>query len=181
MKHKIKKVNVFNFLKAESIIVEISPNSAIVKESANELASGCLQEVTLNLDIEGSKIWQMKTESGTFLEPNSKKVDSIILLEKDGMLHIVLIELKSTKIKNTDIFEKFEKSISWVYLLLNLLNGKEEQDIKVYGVLVAQRNKNWDEMDDLQIFSSTNIRYKKKSFHTTNTSMNINLSDIITA
>ena len=87
--------------------------------------------------------------------------------------------MKSTKVSEIKVLEKFEKSLTWTYLFLNLLNGKENQKIKVYGILVAQKRKNWNSKETLNILSSTAIRYIKRSFFTPNKEVEIKLNEIL--
>jgi len=183
MNHNIKKEHIFNFLKSESIIEPISSSEIIsIEEKSNtDTTSLCnINIVSLNND---SNYWRLNPENKTFLEPNSKKVENVILeYTKDKLLNIMMIEMKSKTIKRKDenaIVEKFEKSLSWVYLLLNLLDDKQNQKINVYGVLVAQKDKKWNSKETLNIFSSTSIRYKKISFYTTNTTIDIDLNSIL--
>lgn len=181
--HNIKKENIFDFLKAESIIEEISSEGIIEIVEDKNINDGKLSKVTIkDLNI-SSKYWLLDSENGTFFEPQSKKVENVILEQTaDGVLNIILVEMKSTKISRKDelkIVEKFEKSLTWTYLFLNLLNGKQNQKIKVYGILVAQKNKNWNTKDNLNIFSSTTIRYIKRSFYTPNSEVEISLNDIL--
>lgn len=176
MTHNIKKQNIFNFLRAQKIVQEIKSSTQIFETNPNSF----LTELNITNLNSKSNYWQILTENKTFIEPNSKKVDGIIIEEtEDKKLKIVLIELKSKDFKYTDIIDKFEKSISWVYLLLNLLGGKENKEIQVYGILVAQKNVNWNEKGNLTIFNSTSIRYIKRSFYTTETSLNIDYNEMI--
>lgn len=185
MTYNISKQKVFDFLKAESIVEEIEVNSLFeIIESKIESQNG-LNKVILKMNNSDSKFWKVHLENSTgasrFLEPIGKKVDSIILQELGDTLNIILIELKSKTIKESDIKEKFEMSLSWIYLLLNLLNNKENQKIKVFGILIAQKNKKWNQKDTLNIFNSTSIRYLKRSFHTTSTEIELNFQDFIAA
>jgi len=181
MSHNINKQNIFDFLKAESIVIEIAQDSDIeICESSNDITSSCLQKVILTTLNNNSTYWKINPETTTFLQSKNKKVESIILEHtNDDTLNIILLEMKSKTVKPSDIKEKFKNSLSWVYVLLNLLDGKENQKIKVYGILVAQKNKNWNENDTLNILSSTSIRYKKKSFYTTNTSIDIPINNLL--
>ncbi len=176
MTHKIKKQNIFNFLKAQGIIKEIKNNTQILETSKD---SNLKELNILNLN-KSSNYWQFQTENNTFLEPKTKKVDGIIIEEtSEKKLRIVLIELKSKKFIESEIIEKFEQSLSWIYLLLNLLKDKENQDIELFGILVAQTDKKWNLKSDLNIFNSTSIRYIKRSFFTTNSSLDVNYDDLI--
>lgn len=178
MTHNIKKTNLFNFLKSESVIEEINTNTISIREDKN---TATLKKVIISNFNNTSTYWIMNPETKTFLQPNSKKVDGIILEHtSDGNLNIVLIELKSTSVTPSEIIEKFEKSLSWVYLLLNLLDGKEDQKIKVFGILVAQKNKNWNTKGNLQIFNSTSIRYIKRSFFTSLNEYSTTYNSLIT-
>jgi len=182
MSHQISKQNIFNFLKAKSVVIEIASNSNIEIIEEKNIDTSKLQKVNITSLKNSSKYWQLNPETPTFLQPNSKKVESIILEEtEDNILNIFLIEMKSGSINRraeNDICEKFSASLSWVYLLLNLLNNKENQKIKVFGILVAQKDMKWNENKDLDIFISTSIRYKKKSFYTPDTQMNISFKEL---
>ena len=179
MTHNIKKENIFDFLKAESIIEEINDEYIDIIETSNN-GTEKLSKVSITNLNPISKYWRMDSENGTFFEPNSKKVENVILEEKnDGILNIILLEMKSTKVSEIKVLEKFEKSLTWTYLFLNLLNGKENQKIKVYGILVAQKRKNWNSKETLNILSSTAIRYIKRSFFTPNKEVEIKLNEIL--
>lgn len=176
MIHKIKKQNIFNFLKAQGIVKEINHSTKFLETAPNSFLTE-LNIMNLNTT---STYWQILAENKTFLEPTSKKVDGIIIEEtKEKNLRIVMVELKSKVFKNSSVIDKFEQSLSWIYLLLNLLNGKENKEIEVYGILIAQKNVNWNEKSDLNIFNSTSIRYIKRSFYTTNNSFNINYDEFV--
>ena len=167
MTHEIKKENIFNFLKAQSIVEEVSSNENI--EILEQDKNANLKKVILTHLNVTSDYWILNSESKTFLEMQGKKVEKVILEQtQEGILNIIMVELKSEKVGNQNkILEKFKNSLSWVYLLLNLLNGKENQKIKVFGILVAQEDKKWNEKSTLKIFNSTSIRYNKSSFYTT--------------
>lgn len=179
MIHKIKKENIFNFLKAQSIIEELSSSDTIeIDENSKEAHLKKVILTNLNLN---SNYWILNTESKTFLEMQGKKVEKVILEQKqDGILNIIMVELKSEKVGNQNkILEKFKNSLSWVYLLLNLLNGKENQKIKVFGILIAQEDKKWNEKSTLKIFSSTSIRYNKRSFYTEKSELRIEINRLL--
>lgn len=176
MTHKIKKQNIFNFLKAQGIIKEIKNTTKIFETTADS----SLKELNiLNLN-KSSNYWQFQTENNTFLEPKTKKVDGVIIEEtSEKILRIVLIELKSKKIIEHEVIEKFEQSLSWIYLLLNLLYGKENKEIEIFGILAAQKNKNWNTKSDLYILNSTSIRYIKRSFFTTESYLDLNYNELV--
>jgi hypothetical protein len=179
MIHEIKKENIFNFLKAQSIIEELSSGDNIeINENSKEAHLKKVILTNLNLN---SNYWILNTESKTFLEMQGKKVEKVILEQsQDGILNIIMVELKSEKVGNQNkILEKFKNSLSWVYLLLNLLNGKENQKIKVFGILVAQEDKKWNEKSTLKIFSSTSIRYNKRSFYTKESELKIEINRLL--
>lgn len=177
MIHKIKRQNLFNFLKAQGIVKEIQTSTKILELNCNS----ALKEMDVRKLNLSSNYWQLSTENKTFLEPSTKKVDGIIIEETaEEKLRIILVELKSKTIMDSDIIEKFEQSLSWVYLLLNLLNGKkEDKEIEIYGILASQIDKNWNEKSNLNIFNSTSIRYVKRSFYTTNGSIVIDYDELI--
>lgn len=183
MIHTVDKINLFNFLKAESIIIEVNTRDNIEIIEDKNIGTSNLQKVILTTLNPQSKYWKLNPETSTFLQPNSKKVESIIIEQTDNnILNIFLIEMKSKQISRktvNEIEEKFTISLSWVYVLLNLLNHKEEQSIKVFGILVAQKNMNWNSRETLNILSSTSIRYKKKSFYTPNIEIDIPIKDLI--
>jgi len=175
MIHRIEKDNIFNFLKEKSVIQEVSEYDTI--NILEDSKGANLKEVILNnLDIT-SKYWILNSESKTFLEMQGRKVEKIILEQThDDILNIIMIELKSEKIGNKNkILEKFKNSLSWVYLLLNLLDGKERGKIRVFGVLISQEKIDWNEKSTLNILSSTSIRYIKRSFYTSKSSIVINI------
>lgn len=177
---RINKIKIFNFLKAESIVQEISSSSIKFLEHKNEITSTCLQEIEINNLVATSTYWKIDPETFTFLQLNGKKVDGVILEQTyDGFLNIILVELKSKTVTPSAIVEKFEKTLSWIYLLLNLLGNKENQKIRVFGIMIAQINKNWNHKETLNIFSSTNIRYIKRSFYTEKTSDSFSYTDLI--
>ena len=60
-------------------------------------------------------------------------------------------------------------------ILLNLLDGKERGKIRVFGVLISQEKIDWNEKSTLNILSSTSIRYIKRSFYTSKSSIVINI------
>jgi hypothetical protein len=178
--HSIKKENIFHFLKAESIIEDMTASNSIEIVETLNIGTNNLSKVTIKDLNPTSKYWRMDSENGTFFEPNSKKVENVILEQtQDGVLNIILIEMKSTTVSEVKVLEKFEKSLTWTYLFLNLLSGKQNQKIKVYGILVAQKNKNWNTKETLNILSSTAIRYTKRSFYTPNSEVEIKLDDIL--
>jgi len=72
-----------------------------------------------------------------------------------------------------------ENSLTLIYILLNLLDGKDNQKINVFGILVAQEDKKWNEKSTLNILSSTSIRYKEKSFYTQNIEIDIPINELL--
>jgi len=182
MSHIVNKQNIFDFLKSKSIIIEISSASDINISEDKNIGTDRLQKVNLTNLNSTSKYWQLNPETTTFLQPKGKKVESIVIeLMADNNLNIFLIEMKSKCIRRStinDIEEKFSISISWIYLLLNLLNHEINQNIKVFGILVAQKNMNWNSRETLNILSSTSIRYKKKSFFTEDTEYTIDINNL---
>ena len=64
-------------------------------------------------------------------------------------------------------------------LLLNLLYGKENKEIEIFGILAAQKNKNWNTKSDLYILNSTSIRYIKRSFFTTESYLDLNYNELV--
>ena len=176
MTHEIKKDNIFNFLKAESIIEEIIDNKIEVYETDK---GAKLKRVILTSLNKNSRYWTVDMEANSF-QVQGKKVEKVILEQiKDGVLNIILVELKSGNVSNqTKILEKFKNSLSWVYLLLNLVH--KEQTIKVFGILVSQdKSCKWEKRDKLNLFSSTSISYIKRSFYTDKDELTIDIENLI--
>jgi len=179
MIHNISKENIFDFLKGQSIIEEISNVDSIEIKETKENAK--LKKVTISNLNRNSRYWVLNTEADSF-QPQGNKVEKIILEEtREKILNIFLIELKSGRIRESDVIKKFKNSLTWLYFLLNLLKTKENQKIQVYGILVSHNESiKWNDKSTLNILSSTSIRYKKKSFYTPDTSIDIPISDLLT-
>jgi len=180
MNHIVNKQNIFNFLKSESVIIEVSSENNIEILEDKNIGTDNLQKVNLINLNSTSTYWQLNPETSTYFQPKGKKVESIIIEQtNNNILNIFLIEMKSKRINESDIYEKFKISLSWIYLLLNLLNHDEKQSIKVFGILVAQKDMEWKHRSDLNILSSTSIRYKKKSFYTQNIEIDIPINELL--
>lgn len=176
MNHNLDKQNIFNFFKAESFIQEINNDELIIKETKKEAK---LKEVKISSLNPHSKYWLLDTESNAF-QLQGNKVENIILEQReDGVLNIVMIELKSARVRENEVLNKFKNSLSFVYILLHLLEGKSEQKINVFGILMAQKEMQWNQISNLNIFSSTAIRYTKRSFFTTEPQITLNYNDLI--
>ena len=176
MIYEINKKDIFQFLKEESIIEEINDNIIEVYETEENAK---LKKVILTSLNNNSKYWTIDTES-KILSPEGKKVEKVIFEQRnDGILNIIMIELISGNVSNhTKIIDKFLNSLSWTYLLLNLLH--EKQNIQVFGILISQDSKCiWNEISTLNIFSSTSIRYTKRSFFTQNSEIEIEYQELI--
>jgi len=159
MIHELNKLNIFEFLKEESIVEEIIDDTIEIYETDK---GARLEKVLLTSLNKKSKYWTINTES-KLLNPEGKKVEKVIIEQTDGdILNIIMIELKSGNVSNqSKVLGKFSNSLSWVYLLLNLLH--EKQKIQVFGILISQDNSCiWNEKSKLNIFSSTAIRYIKR-------------------
>jgi len=178
MTHSLDKENIFNFFKAQSFIQEIGSSSIEIEEKSKNAK---LKKVTLTSLNSNSKYWLVDTESNAF-QLQGRKVENIVLEHtSDNILNIIMIELKSEKIGNQNkILEKFKNSLTLIYILLNLLDGKDNQKINVFGILIAQENKKWNEKSTLNILSSTSIRYKKKSFYTKGSEIIISIDKLLT-
>jgi len=179
MTHNIKKSHIFTFLKEKEIVEEIYSDTIEILERDKEAN---LQKVILTNLNSNSQYWVLNSESKTFLEMQGRKVEKIILEQtNEGYLNIIMVELKSKKVGNQNkILEKFRNSLSWVYLLLNILDGKQRQKIRVFGILVAQEDKRWNSKESLKLFSSTSIRYIKRSFYTEKNEFEIDINKLST-
>ena len=97
MNHKIKKQNIFYFLKSQGIVREIKNSTKILETTPNSFFT----ELNINGLNQSSIYWQFQIENNTFLEPKTKKVDGIIIEQTSkNILRIVLIELKSKKVNS---------------------------------------------------------------------------------
>jgi len=177
MTNSLDKENIFNFFKAQSFIQEIGSSSIEIEEKSKNAK---LKKVTLRSLNSSSKYWLVDTESNAF-QLQGRKVENIVLEHtSDNILNIIMIELKSENIGNQNkILEKFKNSLSLIYILLNLLDGKNNQKINVFGILIAQEDKKWNEKSTLNILSSTSIRYKKKSFYTKSSETIISIDKLL--
>jgi len=176
MTQNLNKQNIFDFFKAQSFVESVSGNSVIIDE--NE-ANALLTQVVLYNLIETSQYWVIDTESNAF-QLQGNKVEKIILEQRaDGVLNIVMVELKSQRVRESEVFKKFKKSLEFVYILLHLLEGKANQSINVFGILVAQKDMQWNIVQNLNIFGSTSIRYVKRSFFTQESTLALEYQDII--
>ncbi len=177
MMHSLDKQNIFDFFKAESFIQEISEDKIIIEENNK---SAKLKKIIIRLLDNKSKYWIIDTESNAF-QLQGKKVENIILEQTaDDILNIIMVELKSEQVGNQNkILDKFRNSLSFIYILLHLLEGKSKQKINIFGILVAQKEMNWNKREHLNIFASTRLRYTKRSFFTANSEVEIKFSDIV--
>ena len=176
MTHEISKSNIFEFLKEESIVEEIMDDKIEIYETEKNAK---LKKVTLTSLNQKSKYWTINTES-KLLSPEGKKVEKVIFEQMDsGILNVIMVELKSGNVSNQSrVLSKFSNSLSWVYLLLNLLH--EKQKIHVFGILISQDSSClWNEKSKLRIFSSTSIRYIKRSFYTTDNEFVLDIGRVL--
>ena len=175
MTHEINKENIFEFLKEVSIVEEVSNRETLeIKENDKNAKFKKLSLTTLN---ESSQYWLLNTEASSF-QPQGKKVEKIILeLREDRVLNIILLELKSESVNQTDVEKKFKNSLSWVYLLLNLVH--QQQKIRVFGILIAQKDVKWNMKSTLKLFSSTSIRYIKRSFYTSQNEVELEINTLL--
>jgi len=175
MNHSLNKQNIFDYFKAESFIKEMSNNKIIIEENKPEAT---LKKVTLHSLNQNSRYWILDTESNAF-QLQGKKVENIILEQThENVLNIIMVELKSTRVNESEVLNKFKNSLSFVYILLHLLEGKANQKINVFGILVAQKEMSWNEKSTLKLFSSTAIRYTKRSFFTQEGEIEMCFSDL---
>jgi hypothetical protein len=179
MKSNFSKSKVLKYLKAKGIVVEETDKIEISeRQNISSKNNGTLQKLYIENLNETSKYFKLNPETGTFLQPHGKKVENIIIeYTNRNELKIVLVELKSKTVIRTDIKEKFQESLNWLYLLLSLEH--ENLDLKIFGIVVAQRKLNWNSSENLNVLLSTNVRYKLKSFHTENRKMKISWNDIL--
>ena len=176
MTHKLDRENIFNFFKAESFIQEIHADKIIIEENRE---SATLKKFIITSLDKSSKYWLVDTESNAF-QLQGKKVENIILEQtEDDVLNIMMIELKSGRVRDSEVQNKFKNSLTFIYILLHLLRGKDNQEINVFGILVAQIEKNWNEKNRLNILSSTSIRYIKRSFFTQESKIEIVYQELI--
>lgn len=176
MTHNLNKQNIFNFFKAQSFIQEIFNDKIIIEENKTEATLKKVTFISLN---QNSKYWIIDTESNAF-QLQGKKVENIILEQThNNLLNIIMVELKSSRVKEHEVLNKFKNSLSFVYILLHLLEGKANQKINVFGILVAQKEMNWNKKSNLNIFSSTAISYTKRSFFTKDINIEICFDEII--
>lgn len=176
MIHRLDRENIFNFFKAESFIQEINADKIIIEENKE---NATLKKVIITSLDKSSKYWLVDTESNAF-QLQGKKVENIILEQTtDDVLNIMMIELKSGRVRDSEVQNKFKNSLTFVYILLHLLRGKDNQKINVFGILVAQVEKNWNEKNRLNILSSTSIGYMKKSFFTEDVAFTISIDELI--
>jgi len=176
MTHNINKQNIFDFFKGNSFVESISDNSIIIDENKPDAQ---LRQVVLHNLIESSQYWVVDTESNAF-QLQGNKVEKIILEQtKESVLNIIMVELKSARVKENEIRAKFKNSLELVYILLHLLEGKANQAINVCGILVAQKDMQWNAKENLKIFSSTSIRYTKRSFYTQEAKIELEYKDVV--
>ncbi len=110
MIHNISKENIFDFLKGQSIIEEISNVDSIEIEETKENAK--LKRVTISNLNKNSRYWVLNTEADSF-QPQGNKVEKIILEEtREKILNIFLIELKSGRVRESDVIKKFKNSLT---------------------------------------------------------------------
>lgn len=177
MTHKIHKQPIFDFFKSSSFIQQVSENEVTIEEPQNRTYPQRLEEVTIANLTSSSQYWIVDTESKAF-QLQGNKVERIILEHTaENILNIVMVEMKSKN--ETGTRKKFKNSLEFVYILLHLLEGKANQKINVFGILVAREDKQWNGKEFLNIFSSTEIYYTKRSFFTQETEMTIEYQDLV--
>ena len=130
--HKIDKQNIFNFLKAENIVKMINDDYIEIIEDNNQNKQDALYKVIIVGLNDNHKYWEVTPENSTYIK-SSKPTEKVILEQTDDILNIIFIEMKSKNSKN--IPKKFERTLSWLYLLLNLLDGKQNQKVKIYYII----------------------------------------------
>ena len=176
MIYEIRKENIFAFFKDKSFIQEINEEFIVIKENKKDAKLRKVEITNLNKD---SKYWIIDTESKAF-QLQGKKVENIIVEQtKDNILNIIMIELKSARVRESEVQNKFKNSLSFIYILLHLLQHKTTPPIKVFGILFAQKDMRWNDKNTLKIFSSTAIRYIKRSFYTNKNEMSIEIKNLI--
>jgi len=180
MSHKLNKQDIFDFFRDKSFIEDLDEDTFLIEETKNEeKEKNPLRYLIITSFNQNSKYWVLDTESSAF-QLQGNKVEKILLEEtQEGILNIIMIEMKSTNVKPEKIKNKFKNSLSFVYILLHLLEGKSNQNINIFGILVAQKEMNWHHRENLNIFSSTSIRYTKRSFYTEASHLSIAFEDLI--
>jgi len=184
MSFDFKQNDLFKYLTSNNIVVKQIDEIEITepKNIDSNLLDGnsSFEKLLIKNLNKDSTYFKLNPETSTFLQPNGKKVENIILEYSKGKSNIILVELKSKKITGKtilDIKEKFRNSLNWLHLLLSLEHTTE--NFEVFGIIIAQKKLEWNEVADLDILLSTVVRYKKKSFYTQNKYLTINWSDII--
>ncbi len=176
MTQNLNKQYIFDFFKAQFFVENINDDSIIIEENED---NATLKQVFIHNLVESSSYWVIDTESNAF-QLQGNKVEKIILEQRvDGILNIVMVELKSQRVRESEVFKKFKKSLEFVYILLHLLEGKANQSINVFGILVAQKEMQWNQKATLNIFSATEIDYTRRSFYTQEKQIELNYQDII--
>lgn len=177
MIHKIDKQNIFNFLKSENIVRKINDGFVEIIEEKNKNKLDILYKVSIKNLNKNNQYWEINPENPTYIR-SSKPTERVILEQTDDILNIVFIEMKSKISK--DISQKFERTLSWLYLLLNLLDGKQNQKVKVYYIVCKLSDvQNQTKKEKVQIFSSTEIRYNKKWFYSKDKEMEVEWKNMI--
>ncbi len=175
MTHNLNKQNIFDFFKGSSFVEGVDSSIVITEEKVD----ATLKKVTIQNLVKTSQYWIVNTESNAF-QLQGNKVEKIILEQTaDGILNIVMVEMKSERVRENEVKAKFKNSLELVYILLHLLEGKANQAINVFGVLVAQKDMQWNAINHLNIFSSTSICYTKRSFFTQEAKIELEYQDII--
>ncbi|MEA2028806.1 MAG: hypothetical protein U9N49_07505 [Campylobacterota bacterium] len=180
MTHNIKKQYIFDFFKGKSFIQDFNDETLVIEETKNEeKVKDPLRFLTIGMFNKDSQYWIVDTESKAF-QLQGNKVEKVILEQtSNGVLNIVMVEMKSKKIDDNKVINKFKKSLEFIYILLHLLEGKANQSINVFGILVAQKDMQWNYQHNLKIFNATSIRYSKRSFFTEEAQIELDYQDIV--
>jgi len=160
----INKQQIFDFFKAENIVKEIKDNIKIFEEN-NKNKSNVLKEVNMVGFLPNKRYFEIDPENPTFIKPN-KPTERVIIEDNDQYMNVVAIEMKP--IKSKGIIRKLERTFSWLYLLFNLLEGKENKQIRLFFVLCKYSNKKMNNVtckSYIDIFHNLRIKYIKKIYY----------------
>lgn len=147
------------------------------KSYISQLIWGIFNKLSYVQSLNMTNLQQISTIFTKHIQEQTVKNVTISSLNHNSQYWLVDTESNAFQVQGK--LEKFKNSLSFIYILLHLLDGKANQEINIFGILAAQKEMNWNEKSTLNIFSSTSIRYIKRSFFTQNSEIEIDFSDII--